>query len=299
MESDIRRPRIQDNDMIRSDRFAQMENFEQKTVELMDLGEEFFQSGQFDQAIHVWTRILFLHRGHPKARKRIDGAKRAIAEQLRKLDLAVVEAGRYLESGQRHQARQQLSHVLAIDQGHAEARALLVRLETLERRDEARCYPAPTLPPLEISESKGRRRRRRMKAKGIGSEKTNPASTLKMAAFLFCALCLFGLGGVYLHIHWDFLVSDHGFAQTHPTESEKLGQSRDLPLPEADELHFYNGARLHAKGEYRAALSELSLVDRQSGFFEEARSLILRIEERLLRGATSAEPEDLGTRGGD
>jgi hypothetical protein len=113
-----------------------------------------------------------------------------------------------------------------------------------------------------------------------------------MGAFLFFFSCVFAIGGLYLHLNWGFLISDRGASgsrQAGPAVSDES----DLPvLPSPSELYFYNGARLHGQGRYREALDELGRVERQSSFYEEARGLILRIEERLLRGAVEVERAD-------
>jgi hypothetical protein len=201
----------------------------------------------------------------------------------------VMEAVQLLDTGDRLQARRQLARILALDPRHAEGRNLWEKLETLERRGEA--PSRSTYLAADDSEEKTSkpRRRRAVKDRLSGRRKPDSASPLKMAAFLFCAFCMLGLGGLYVHLNWDFLVSDRTFATSRQAEPEAVDDRDQLPLPAPAELHYYNGARLYAKGLYREALSELARVGRQSGFFEEARSLVLRIEERLLRGAIMAE----------
>jgi hypothetical protein len=110
-----------------------------------------------------------------------------------------------------------------------------------------------------------------------------------MAAFLFCAFCLLVLGGIYLHLNWDILLSDDPFATSRPGGAEALDEQDAVPIPSADELSYYNGARLFAKGRYREALVALARVDRKSGVFETARGLVLRIEDRLLRDSINSE----------
>jgi hypothetical protein len=110
-----------------------------------------------------------------------------------------------------------------------------------------------------------------------------------MAAFLFCALCLLVLGGTYLHLNWDILVNDDPFAASRPGGAETLVEQEVLLLPTPNELRYYDGARLFDKGRYREALVVLAGVDRKSGVFETARSLMLRIEDRLLRDSINSE----------
>jgi hypothetical protein len=202
----------------------------------------------------------------------------------------VLEADRREASGDRRGAQQRLNKVLSLDPRHAEGRSLLEKIEEQERRGEARAgtVAGKTLEDDEISKSQ----RRRVVVKP--STEAKPASSLKMAAFLFSALCLFAAGALYLHLNWDFLVSD-GLGSTSlgsgPNTARSSGpvDPRAMPsLPPLSELHYFNGARLHSKGSYREALTELARVERGSPNFDEARSLILRIEERLLRGSVTA-----------
>ncbi len=259
---------------------------------LLQQGRDLFRHGRLQQAIHVWTRILFLDRNNRAARDAIGRAKRVIAERQRELDALVLEAARREATGDRRGAQQRLTKVLSLDPRHAEGRSLLEKIEEQERRGEARAGTVAGKPPEDGEIEKSRRRRVVVKP-AIEAE---PASPLKMAAFLFSALCLFAAGALYLHLNWDFLVSD-GLGSTSlgsgPNAPPNSGPAdpRALPsLPALSELHYFNGARLHGKGFYREALGELARVERGSPNFEEARSLILRIEERLLRGSVTAEP---------
>ncbi len=256
---------------------------------LLQQGRGLFRNGRLQQAIHVWTRILFLDRNNRAARDAIGQAKRVIAERQRELDALVLEAARCEASGDRQGALQRVNKVLSLDPRHAEGRSLLDKIEEQERRGEAR---AGTIAgkPLEDDEISKSRRRRVVVKPSIEAE---PASPLKMAAFLFSALCLFAAGALYLYLNWDFLVSaglgssSLGSGPNAAPRSGSLG--RALPsLPTPSELHYFNGARLHSKELYREALTELALVERGSPNFEKARSLILRIEERLLRGSVMA-----------
>ncbi len=257
---------------------------------LLQQGRGLFRNGRLQQAIHVWTRILFLDRNNRAARDAIDQAKRVIAERQRELDASVLEAARREASGDRRGALQRVNKVLSLDPRHAEGRSLLDKIEEQERRGEARAGTVAGK-PLEDDEASKSRRRRVVVKPSIEAE---PASPLKMAAFLFSALCLFAAGALYLYLNWDFRVSaglgssSLGSGPNAAPSSGSLGP-RALPsLPTPSELHYFNGARLHNKGLHREALTELALVERGSPNFEEARSLILRIEERLLRGSVMA-----------
>ncbi len=293
MESDSRRPRHASPPEVGLETEpTEKERAElpRKTRVLLRQGDGLYRMGLYPQAIHVWTRILFLDRGNVEAREAIERAKRAQAEKQRKLDVIFVEASKLLDAGDRQQARRQLARILAMDPRHSEGRSLWEKLETLERRGDVPSRSTYLSADPEEEKTSKLRRLRAAKGKLAGRSKTQSASPLKMAAFLFCAFCLLGIGGLYLHLNWDSLISDRSFVASPQAGPESLGERDPKSLPLPSELHYYNGARLYAKGYYREALSELARVDRQSGFVEEARSLVLRIEERLLRGAVPAEP---------
>src|SRR5688572_21810310 len=77
--------------------------------ELLVVGLDHYFAEQYELAINVWTRVLFLDRGHARARAYIERARSAAAERQRKGD-------ELLHTG-----------VAAFDRGDAgAARALLV-----------------------------------------------------------------------------------------------------------------------------------------------------------------------------
>lgn len=254
-----------------------------KTEELYRQGEELFDKGLFQRAVHVWTRILFLDRGNAEVRKAIDRAKRALAERQRRLDADVAAAGRALEEDSIEEARRQIRAVLAIDPRHVEGLQIAERIAARDRRKEDGTSGRANL-PLEVAPTSTKRGLLVRVPKKTPARPATAASPLKMAVFVLASVLLFGVGALYLYLNWDSFVSDGAFANS--TSPVALSDPESPALPDPAELRYFNGARLFAKGRYREALSELGLVDRSSPSAERARSLILRIEERLLRGAS-------------
>jgi tetratricopeptide (TPR) repeat protein len=284
MDSEIREPHPGPSlDLADRKEISSPSELEPKIDELMRQGDRLVRSGRYQQAIHVWTRILFLDRGSYPARDAIEKAKRMLAERQREIDMMVLDATQFHRDGDRQKAKKLLDHVLSIDPRHTEARSLWEKLDTLERRGE---NSLSSNAELEMEPSPRPRRRARRGA--VTRARGNPELPLKMTVFLFSALCLLALGGLYLHLNWDFLVRDSAFASS-PHEGQDLLNERDIPLPTLSELHYFNGARLFAKGQYREALSSLERVDPQSSVSEDTRSLVLRIEERLLRDVITTE----------
>jgi hypothetical protein len=255
-----------------------------KTEELARAGEEFYRQGLFQEAIHVWTRILFLDRANLEARGAIERAKRDIAEQQRRLDLETVEAARLLENGDVEASRLRVRSVLSVDASHPEANLLAREIAAVDRRSEmARETRADSSEEDPAGPAKGIVLRV-PKARASTTAGRPVASGVKMAFFVTAAVVLFSASAWYLYANWDSLVSDGAFG--HPGTYAPMGPVEVGPVPDLSELRYMNGARLFAQGRYREALSELSRVDRVSPLVGPARSLILRIEERLLRGAS-------------
>jgi tetratricopeptide (TPR) repeat protein len=269
-----------------------------KTSDLLRQGKTFLNAGHYQQAINVWTRILFLDRGNSAAREAIDRAKRSMAERQRELDALVGEAAKHADKGERRQAKRLLARVLTLDPRHTEGRSLWEKLEATELRAEAQSNGVALATDLPGGTTRPRRRNATQK-NGARTKEKRSASPLRMAVFLFCAFCLLALGGLYLHLNWDFLVSDSAFATSRQEEpgTANLIEHPQVPMP--SDVHYYNGARLHAKGRYRNALAELARVERGTAHYEEARSLILRIEERLLRESVNAEASSAAQTSGE
>lgn len=106
-----------------------------------------------------------------------------------------------------------------------------------------------------------------------------------MAGFALATMLVFGSGALYLHLNWESIVSDGAFGASSPLSPGSMLEREAPPVPDTGEIRYYNAERLAAKGRYRDALAELGGIDRGSAIAARARSLTLRIEERLLRGA--------------
>ena len=265
-----------------------------KSFDLLRQGEDLYFRGLYHQAIHVWTRILFLDRRNAEARLRIDKAKEAVAELQRRLDAEIAEARGLFDAGEIAGAREGVRSVLATDGSHGEAVQLAAAIEALDRPNEAPqesshevdAIAAPTATPAKgvvFKVPKGQR----PPSDRIGRPAT---SRLKMAAFLLGTLLLFAVSAFYLSDNWESIVSDGAFGHPAGLATSALPDRLASSVPDLSQLRYYNGERLFAQGRYREALAELRRVDRDSTVMEEARSLILRIEDRLLRGPTAPEP---------
>src|ERR1700674_1030445 len=86
-----------------------------KIEQLLLIGLDHYFAAQYEQAINVWTRALFLDRNHARARAYIDRARSAMAERLRESEELLQSGVAALDRGDVGEARR-LIHV-AISQG--------------------------------------------------------------------------------------------------------------------------------------------------------------------------------------
>ena len=104
-----------------------------RTEALLVEGLDRYFAGRYEDAIHLWTRVLFLDRNHARARAYIDRARTALAERQRQSD-EMLEASRdLLEQGRTEAARHLLTEAVATTGDDEQAAALRVKLERLER----------------------------------------------------------------------------------------------------------------------------------------------------------------------
>src|SRR5262245_36680969 len=100
-------------------------------------GLDKYFNGRYEEAIHLWTRVLFLDRSHARARAYIDRARTAVAERQRRADQMLHESQTLMQQGETAAARELLVEVVAETGENDQAAALRVRLERIERMNAA------------------------------------------------------------------------------------------------------------------------------------------------------------------
>lgn len=103
-----------------------------KIEQLLLAGLDHYFSAEYDQAINIWTRALFLDRSHPKARAYIERARSAQAERQREGEALLHDSAAAISRGDSSEARRLLR--LAMSQGGPsdEVMALLDRADRLD-----------------------------------------------------------------------------------------------------------------------------------------------------------------------
>src|SRR6188508_2251096 len=105
---------------------------EARIENLLVTGLDHYFAGELEEAINLWTRVLFLDRNHDRARAYIDRARSAQAEQQRISEALVHEGLEAFDRGEVARARALLSD--ALDQGasHDVALGVLGRIDRLD-----------------------------------------------------------------------------------------------------------------------------------------------------------------------
>src|SRR5437879_12259424 len=113
-----------------------------KIEQLLLIGLDHYFAAQYEQAINIWTRALFLDRSHARARAYIERARSALAERQRQSEELLQTGVAAFHRGDSEEARRLLQ--AAIDAG-GPAEDALAFLERLNRLDSVRARPARSL----------------------------------------------------------------------------------------------------------------------------------------------------------
>src|SRR5215203_1147679 len=112
---------------------------EARVEQLLLQGLDYYFGGAYESAIHVWTRVLFLDRGHDRARAYIERARGAQAERQRESDELLHRGVAAFDRGETGDAR---SLLRAAASGGASPEVALSYLERLDRMETPARGPA-------------------------------------------------------------------------------------------------------------------------------------------------------------
>src|SRR5438034_1242196 len=137
-----------------------------KIEQLLLAGLDHYFAAQYDYAISVWTRVLFLDRSHARARAYIERARSALAERQRESEELLHSGVAAFQRGEGTEARRLLQ--AAIDGGAPSDEALAVfdRLNRLEGSQVVQVAP-PTRRDLPSGASEAAGPMRRMSVLAI------------------------------------------------------------------------------------------------------------------------------------
>jgi hypothetical protein len=248
---------------------------EARVEELLLTGLDHYFSGQHELAINVWTRVLFLDRGHARARAYIERARSAIAERQREGEELLHSGAAAFQRGEADAARRLLTS--AIDRGAAseDALALLDRIDRLEAaqpsRDPRSGPPSPARPPLRSTTA--------------GADSAGRARIAWVAAGVVTGVAFAALGITYVWARGGQWLPLPGASA--PAAALRAADE-PLPLPAPSEVWLARARALHAKGRLHDAIRTLDGIRPGDALRAQADDLLATIQSELLAAARGA-----------
>lgn len=247
---------------------------EARLEELLLSGLDHYFAGQHELAINVWTRALFIDRGHARARAYIERARSAIAERQREGEELIHSGAAAFQQGDPDTARRLLR--LAVDHGVAteEALALLERLDRLE---------AASVPDSRIQ--------RREPPRTTTSD-VDPARSDRSWLGWIATGVLFGFAAavVVIGILWSRGELWLPFESAPPAESSTRVHEEPLPVPTASDVAIARAQAQYDRGHLREALLALDAIGPGDPLSTEADQLKALIQSKLLEAARTPAP---------
>jgi tetratricopeptide (TPR) repeat protein len=245
-----------------------------RVEELLVAGLDHYFNGRFDLAINIWTRVLFLDRGHARARAYIERARGAIAERQREGEELVHSGSAAFDRGDLNDARRLLSSALERGVASEEAFALLNRLERLDAVS-AQPEPAASHPVRRLLGARPRALR----------EANGRSPMVWIAAGVAVGLLVAAVAAVVLWIRGDAWL-----AWTPPPAAAPTAVALEpLPVPSASEIWMARGRDLYLKGRLRDALTALEAIRPGDPLRAEADACRAAIQRQLLAAARGTD----------
>jgi tetratricopeptide (TPR) repeat protein len=234
---------------------------------LLVTGLDHYFAGEFEAAINLWTRVLFLDRKHDRARAYIERARSAQAEQQRISEALVHEGLEAFDKGEVVRARALLSD--ALDQGASHDVALGV-LGRIDRLDAGRAV-SPAAPAA---------RKRVLRTSPLADANLRRGTIamwwMTAAAIVLVAAIAF------------VLVAPNGLADWFPAQATAGAPAAmavppaPLPLPSPTEAYVAQARALFASGKLRDALRALDRVPVGDALRTDADRIRADVQRELL-----------------
>jgi hypothetical protein len=262
-----------------SDALSQTER-DARIEHLLLAGLDQYFVGQYEQAINLWTRVLFLDRHHDRARAYIDRARSAQAELQRESEAVLHQGIEAFQAGDVAGARRLV--VDALDRGapRDDAQGMLDRIERLGAGQMAPNPRRRASPSASRQESRG------------VAAPPHPRRVPGVGAAL---LLVVAAAGALAVAFWGFTLPD-------PSSLPFLGAAASidgrwtvsttpapLPQPAANEVFLARGRSLAASGRVRDALNEIDRIPIGDPLRAEADRLRAEVQQQFLAIAAAEQ----------
>ncbi|MCC7032691.1 MAG: hypothetical protein IT179_07630 [Acidobacteria bacterium] len=236
---------------------------------LLVTGLDHYFAGEFETAINLWTRVLFLDRTHDRARAYIERARSAQAEHQRQTEALVHQGLDAFDRGAVEEARVLLRDALDRGAPHDLALGVLGRIDRLD------------VVGVGTAGARHEVRRRRQASRRV--EPTPPGSSGSPIRFWLLTLSTLAVTGVISWWTWttDSVPSPWPTRAAVPAITFPEAEAA-LPTPSAAETYLRRGEDLFASGRLRDALDELNRVPSGDPLRARADAMRARIQRELL-----------------
>jgi hypothetical protein len=241
---------------------------------LLLTGLDHYFAGRYEQAVHVWTRVLFLDRGHARARAYIERARSALAERQRHSDELLHRGTAAFDDGQVAAARRLLT--AAVEQG-APNEVALAYLGRLDRLSEA-SLPAEPQPAVPVA----------VAARTLDTLAPQRPSAVAVLAWATAGVLLLA-GAVW----FAGAVDDLGRWGVPAAESSSKSAADPLPTVRASEVALTRARSLFETGHAGDAVRLLSTIPLADPHRAEADRVLADIQRALLTAADPSSAESM------
>jgi tetratricopeptide (TPR) repeat protein len=236
---------------------------------LLLAGLDHYFAAQHELAISVWSRVLFLDRGHARAKAYIDRARSAIAERQREGDELLHTGAAAVDRGDAGAARSLLNS--AVERGAATEEALVL-LERLNRLEHANA-PAPAIASKPLIDTADY-------PQMPGVDRSSSSRVVWVAMGVVAGL---GVAGV---VAWIGLTRPEWLPMNPATIRQDTVQAAEpLPVPASAEIWLSRARNYYEQGRLHDALTALQAISPTDPRKANADELKAAIQSRLLEAA--------------
>jgi hypothetical protein len=248
---------------------------ESRIEALLLRGLDHYFAGAYDEAVNVWTRVLFFDRSHAKARAYIERARSATAERQRQSEALIHQGAAAFDRGDGEAARQMLTTALEQAGAHDVALALLDRLNRLGT-------PETTETTRNVAP------RVQVRGPGLKRGSDSGAAGRPRPVRVWPLVLLSGAlaAGVFAAASWQeghrlFMNLEVPLGRV-PQTPASLSVPDPVPVPRRAELSLERARTLFGSGHLRDSLTALEVIPPGDPLYPEAERLKADIQRTLL-----------------